>query len=78
MVFVGDGVDEFGFGVEVEFDGVEEVSLGELDFGLEVGGILRVVVLVLLCPGVGGIAGLLRVDLVKGLVIVVRVDLYYV
>ena len=34
MVLVGDGVDEFGFGVEVEFDGVEEVSFSKLDFGL--------------------------------------------
>ena len=40
MVFIGDGIDEFGFGIEVEFNGIEEIAFGELDFGLMILGVL--------------------------------------
>lgn len=55
MVLVGDGIDEFGFGVEVELNRVEQIALGEFDFRLVLGNILRVV-LVLLCPRVRVVA----------------------
>jgi hypothetical protein len=40
MVVVGDGIDEFGFGVEVEFNCVEQIALGEFDFRLMLGNII--------------------------------------
>ena len=55
MVLVGDGIDDFGFGVEVEFNCVEQIALSEFDFRLVLGNFLRIV-LVLLCPRVRVVA----------------------
>ncbi len=40
MVLVSDGIDEFGFGVEVEFNRVEQIPLGEFYFRLMLGNII--------------------------------------